>query len=160
MALFSIAKVHPPNGFILLKRMPISEKLGRLRVFVDAHNNKAMLLSFSDIVKELEIFNTIRNDIAHGVYIGVNTLTGEFCFASTSEHFAGEGAAFIHTVRCFSDANLRQAVAEGEAIRAEIRSTFSVRTFHETFPSQFHAQKPQSQKAARKGSSAKSKPSP
>jgi hypothetical protein len=83
LALFTMAGIEPHNGFFIIKRMQIGEKLDRLKYFVESRGHPDAMQDFDTLITHLETFTRIRNVLAHGIYMGMRQSTGEFYFQST-----------------------------------------------------------------------------
>jgi hypothetical protein len=152
MALFSIAGIAPENGFIILKRMPISEKLTRLRFFVEIQNSPRVIHGFSPIVQRLQIFTKIRNTVAHGYFLGLRRGTNELAFSIPTDYILPpEGShEFVNKVVTITEQNIKRAIAEGQFVRDRLMEVFRIAPYHETGGSQFHSQKPAPRKRKKK----------
>lgn len=159
MALFKAASIHETNGFILLARMDLSERIKRLKFFIEQYPDDAMRLAYQKISLKLNNFITSRNYIAHGVYIGYNRECRMYCFMKYSDYEdLDENGAFITKAKTFSEDEIISLVSDGNWIDANIRAGFGIKPLHEKFKPRHFRQKPQSRKALRKNMKSESQP--
>lgn len=154
MALFAFAGIEPHDGFVLIKRLQIGEKLDRLKYFVNAHGNAEFIAAFDQLVKQLATFTRIRNTLAHGVYMGMRKDTGDYYFQNTADYIVppdDPGAVFVHRALGISDANLKLCAQNGRAIIHHLRVIFQVAPMQETYRQRPLASKPVSRKPRQKG---------
>jgi hypothetical protein len=88
LLIFQFSKfVDPQNGYIVLGRLPVSEKVKRAEILVKRYADGNFQSLFADLKVSLSNIFRYRNAFAHGVYQGIDESDGSLIFTLTAEDY-------------------------------------------------------------------------
>jgi hypothetical protein len=139
--------VKPHDGYVILGRLPISEKIKRVEKLVKRYTDKEFQNTFAALKINLSNIFRYRNTFAHGVYQGVDQSDGCLVFTLTADDLwdPDEGIDGHVGVGILPD-DLRAMADESEALVLMLESWWKLKDWRaERYP-QHHAVIPRGQR--------------
>jgi hypothetical protein len=88
--------VYPEDGFIILGRLSVSEKVKRLSKLVEKYADTAFTEDFDTTKKAISKIFMYRNAFAHGVFQGMDSADGALVFALTANNLLEDDGSTGH----------------------------------------------------------------
>jgi hypothetical protein len=142
--------VEPHTGYIVLGRLPVSDKVKRAEKLVKRFTDKQFQELFEHLKLSLSNMFRYRNAFAHGIYQGVNPDDGSLQFVLTHDDlWDPEGGFDAHIGIGILPKDLKDMAAEAQALVGTLETWWELKDWRAERYQQSHAVIPRGQRPRR-----------